>query len=167
MTRNDLDLTPLSVYKKITVTLLSVNDIREESRLIGKGYKDRKVRNTFIPITTKVNVAKWCKTAFENCFTETGIQRNHKGKLRLEIEITEFSIFDDFTQTGTVSLRITARNDQNMLIWEGQIKGTSDLYVHATNSNGISECLSNTALMVVYNIFTDQSFRDAIIKAYE
>ncbi|MBN1578974.1 MAG: hypothetical protein JW913_20600 [Chitinispirillaceae bacterium] len=168
MSRIDLDLEPLSVYGSIPVALLSVNDVREDPRLIGKAYEDQKVRDTFIPIATNVNVAKWCKTAFEKVFQETGIRSDHKnGRLRLEIEITEFSIFDDFTQTGTATLRINAHTDQDMLIWEGQIKGTSDLYVHPTNSDGISECLSNTVMVVVYNIFTDQCFRDAVVKAYE
>ncbi|MBN1308697.1 MAG: hypothetical protein JXA18_12310 [Chitinispirillaceae bacterium] len=168
MTRNDLDLEPLSAYGSISVTLLSVNDVREDPRLIGKAYEDQKVRDTIVPIATKVNVARWCARAFENVFQVIGIRSDEKkGTLQLEIEITEFSIFDDFTQTGTASLRINARTNEDMLIWEGQIIGTSDLYVHATDSDGISECLSNTVMVVMYNMFTDQSFRDAVVKAFE
>ena len=168
MKKTDFDLEPLAVYRPISIALLSVNDIREDIRVIGKAYEDMKVRDVFIPLATKVNVVRWCKNAFNRVFYELGIKSDEKkGNLLLDIEITEISIFDDFTQTGSATLRINARTGEDMMIWEGQIHGTSDLYVHATDSDGISECLSNTIMVTVYNLFTDQSFRDAVIKAYE
>ena len=168
MKKGDLDLAPLAAYTSISVEVVSITDIREDVRVIGKTYEDRKVRKTLIPIATKTNVARWWKEAIERVFAELGIRGSEKKeKLMLEIEIADFSIFDDFTQTGTSSLRINAHTPGDMMIWEGQISGASDLYVHATESDGISECLSNTAMVTVYNLFTDRSFRDAVIKAFE
>lgn len=168
MKKTDLDLEPLRVYNPITVSLVSVKDTREDARIIGKAYEDMKVRDGFVPIATKVNVARWCKTAFEKVFYELGIKSNQKkGNLLLDIEIAEFSVFNDFTQTGTATLRINARTGEDIMIWEGRISGTSDLYVHATDSDGISECLSNTIMVTVHNLLTDHSFRDAVIKAFE
>jgi hypothetical protein len=166
MTQNDFDLTALAAYGTISIALLSVDDVREDTRLIGKAYEDKKVRDKTVPIATKVNVAKWCKNSFEKAFQLLNIKSDPaKGRLRISIEISEFSIFDDFTQTGTATLRVTANNADEMMIWEGQIKASSDLYVHETQSDGISECLSNTALMVIYAMFTEQSFKDAVIKS--
>jgi hypothetical protein len=168
MTRSDMDLGPLSIYGPITIALLSVDDVREDPRIIGKAYEDQKVRNVFVPIATKINVAKWSKSSFEKVLQVLNLKSDEKkGNLRLEIEITAFSIFDDFTQTGTASLHVNARTSEDLLIWEGQINGTSDLYVHPTNSDGISECLSNTLMVTLYNVLTDQSFSDAVVKAFE
>lgn len=168
MTQKDFDLSVLSTYGGISVSLVSVDDAREDPRLIGKAYEDRKIRDSMVPIATKVNVAKWCKASFEKAFQMLSINSvTGKGKLRLNIELLDFSIFDDFTQTGTATIRVTANNSGDMMIWEGQIRATSDLYVHETQSDGISECLSNTALMVIYNMFAEQSFKDAVMKSLE
>ena len=159
---------PLDAYKSITFTLVGVNDVRGDPRIIGKAYEDQKVRDAFIPIATKANVSKWCCIAFETAFRKFGIQTdNKKGNLRLEIDLNDFSILDDFTQTGSATFRVSAHNNEDLLIWEGLIKGTSDLYVHPTNSDGISECLSNTIMVTINNMLIDQSFRDAVIIAFE
>ena len=164
---DELDLEPLTFYKNVTISLQSIMDVRQDPRIIGSTFNDLKVRTATIPIATRENVAKWCKNAFENTCREITITTGKKGKLRLEVEITEFSISDDYTQTGTASLRVNAFTDDEMLIWEGRIKGTSDLYVHGTDSDGISECLSNTMMVTLHNVFTDRSFRDAVGKSIE
>jgi hypothetical protein len=167
MTRSDFDLATLKQYAALGVALQSVDDVREDPRIIGKAYEDRSVRDKTVPVATRVNVGKWCRTSFEKAFQLLEIKSDAaKGRLRLQIEIAEFSIFDDFTQTGTATLRVTANNADDMLIWEGQIKATSDLYVHETQSDGISECLSNTVLVVINSMFNEQSFRDAVTKSF-
>ncbi|MBN1757317.1 MAG: hypothetical protein JW863_03310 [Chitinispirillaceae bacterium] len=164
----DFDLEPLGIYKSIGVSFFSISDIRQDPRIIGKTFEDLKIRKTMVPIATKVNIARWCKSAFEStCHTIAVKNDNKKGSLRLEIEITDFSINDDYTQTGTASLRINALTGDGMLIWEGRINGTSDLYVHGTDSDGISECLSNTVMVTLHNVFADQSFRDAVEKSIQ
>ena len=168
MTQSDFDLNELKAYGAINVALITVEDTREDSRLIGKAYEDRQVRDKTVMIATKVNVAKWCRGGVEKAFQLMGIKSDMaKGKLRLKIEVREFSIFDDFTQTGTANIFVSASNADDMMIWEGQIRASSDLYVHETQSDGISECLSNTILSVVYNLFVEQSFKDAVTKSLE
>lgn len=167
LTTDELELEPLTLYKNVTISFQSIMDVREDPRIIGTTFNDLKVRTTTIPIATRENVAKWCKNAFENTCREITITTGKKGKLRLEVEITEFSISDDFTQTGTASLRINAFTGDEMLIWEGRIKGTSELYVHRTDSDGISECLSNTMMVTLHNVLTDRSFRDAVGKSID
>ncbi len=168
MKKTDINPEPLGVYKAITFKILSLTDTREDKRIIGKAYEDMKVRDAFVPIATRVNVAQWLRNGLNRVFAELGIKTDDReGNLILEIEIVEFFIFDDFTQTGSVLMRINARNLEGMFIWEGLIKGTSDLYVHAGDSDGISECLSNTMMVTIYNLLTDHSFRDAVKKAYE
>ena len=168
MAAKDLDLEPLAMYKSISIAFLSVNDVRQEPRVIGKTFKDLKVRETIVPLLTRVNIARWCRSALENVCRTLDIQADDKkGTLRLEIEITDFMIDDDFTQTGNVSFRINALAGEDMLIWEGRINGTSDLYVHGTDSDGISECLSNTMMVTFQNVLTDQSFRDAVEKSVQ
>lgn len=167
MKGNDLDLEPLAMYKSMSVAFLSVSDVREDPRIIGKTFKDLKVRESTIPIMTRVNVSRWCKSALENICREISLPTSGKGKLRLEIEITEFQINDDYTQTGTASFHINALTGEDMLVWEGSIRGTSDLYAHATASDGISECLSNTMMVTLHNVLTDRSFRDAVEKSIE
>ena len=168
MSGKDLDSEPLALYKSTGVSFLSVADVRENPRIIGKTFDDLKVRTTTVPVATRVNVARWCRTAFENTCREINVKSdNTKKSIHLEIEITGFSINDDYTQTGTVSLQINALTGEGMLIWEGTITGTSDLYVHGSDSDGISECLSNTMMVTLHNVLTDRSFCDAVEKSIE
>lgn len=165
---DELDIEPLDVYHSISVTLLSVEDVRENQAVIGKTFEDMKVRDSSIPVATKANVARWCKRGLLDTFKKFNIPTvEKKGNLLLEIEITGLSINDDITQTGTAAFRISAKNGEEMLIWEGQIQGTSDLYIRPKDSNGISECLSNTLKVTLNNVLIEKSFRDAVIKTFD
>jgi|GEM_PF-2126610 len=168
LTNGDLDISSLNIYGNRTVLIVSITDSRENGYIIGEVYEDRKTRANLIPIATKSSVTKWANDGIVSVLNGFKLKHSDKqGDLRLDIDIIRFSIFDDFTQTGTIALRINARNSDDMLIWEGQINGTSDLYVHPTGSDGISECLSNTVMITLFNFLSEPSFRDAVIKAYE
>jgi hypothetical protein len=168
MKLSDLDEASISVFRSITVTIVALEDVRENVNIIGKVPEDMRVRDTFIPVTTKRNVAKWCNTALHKSFSMMGIPTtSKKGQLLLEIDLTEVMINDDITQSATVGLRVSARNKEDMLIWEGRISGKSDLYTKPKDSNGISECLSNTVLVTLQNLLKEQSFRDAVVKSFE
>jgi hypothetical protein len=165
---DELNIEPLNVYSTISVALLLVDDVRENQAVIGKTFEDLKVRNSHIPVATKANVAHWCKKGLLDTFKKFSIPTDQKkGALHLEVEITDLSIDDDITQTGSAAFRISAKNGEEMLIWEGQIHGSSDLYLRPKDSNGISECLSNTLMVTLNNVLVEKSFRDAVIKAYD
>ncbi|MCX7726474.1 MAG: hypothetical protein N2053_06465 [Chitinispirillaceae bacterium] len=167
MGKSDVDTTSLFVYKDIVFSISSLKDIRDEPRIIGKAYKDPKKRDTLIPVVTKTSIEKWLRNGLDNIFHLLNLQKNDKNSnLLLNIEVTEFSIFDDYTQTGKIALRISAYTKEEMLIWEGRVDGTSDLYLHPIDSDGISECLSNTFIVTIQNLLTNQSFIDAVRKAY-
>lgn len=167
MGRNDVDTTFISEYKGIVFSITSLKDNREEPRIIGKTYKDLKKRDILIPVVTKSSVEKWVRSGLDNVFNLFTLQKSDKnGNLLLSIEITDFSIFDDYTQTGKISLRISAYTKDEMLIWEGNIEGTSNLYLHPMDSDGISECFSNTLIVTIQNLLTNHSFIDAVRKAY-
>lgn len=168
MTNGDLDISSLNIYGNRTLSIISIRDARENSNIIGEVYEDRKTRTSLIPIATQSSVTKWANGGFVRVLNGFNLKHSDKqGDLRLDIEIIRFSIFDDFTQTGTMELRINAFNSDEMLIWEGRINGTSDLYVHPTGSDGISECLSNTAMVTLFNLLSERSFRDAVTQAYD
>ena len=168
MTVSDFDLAPLSLYSSVTVSFVSITDGRQDPRIIGQAFEDMKVRTTLVPIATGVNVARWCRGGLEQSCKLFSINvDNKKGTLRLELEITGLSISDDYTQTGKVSLRVNAFTASDMLLWEGNISGSSDLYTHGNETDGISECLSNTVAVTLHTLLTDQSFRDAVGKSIE
>ncbi len=168
LSRSDLGTEPLSAYSSLCFTLRSVRDAREDVRIIGKTFEDLKVRDVVIPIATRENVEKWFHSALMKSFQVLTVKADvKKGDLGLEIEIRGFSLLDDFTQTGTISLHVAAFTKDDMLIWEGQVRGTSDLYVHSTDSDGVSECLSNTVLVTLQNALVEQSFLDAVKKTFE
>ncbi len=168
MTAADLDLEPLELYSSITISFPSIVDERTDPRIIGKAFEDPKVRTATVPIFTRENVARWWRRALvATCKMIGSNYQERRGALRLEIEITDFSMIDDYTQTGTASLRIHALTGEDMLLWEGSISGSSDLYVHGTETDGISECLSNTLIVTLHTLLADQSFRDAVAKSIE
>lgn len=168
MTKSDFKQEPLSIYNSLTFSVTTFTDTRQDTRIIGKTLEDKKIQGVFVPLITKAPVAKWCKTGIVQSLQELGNKVNDKSeKCRLEIELVDFSIDDNITQTGSASFRITVNTSNDLLIWEGKISGTSDLYYRPKSSDGISECLSNTVLVTMNNLLTDQSFRDAVIKAFE
>ena len=109
-------------------------------------------------------MSKWLTQSIINALNFLGIQGvSKKGNLIIEKEISRFYLVDDLKQRGEMSFRVNVRSSNNMLVWEGAISGSSELYSHPKGSDGISECLSNTILKTVYNMLTDNSFRDAVI----
>jgi len=165
---DELNLTPLDVYRKITVTLKAFDDIRADQRIIGKTLEDKKIQGSFIPLATRNHVAKWCKEGIINSLKDMNVPyADKKGSLQLELELAECEIEDNITQTGKISFNVSAYTGGDLLIWEGKISGNSDLYYRPKDSDGISECLSNAVKITTNNLFTEQSFRDAVIKAFE
>lgn len=168
MKASDLHEDAISLYRSVTVTIVAFEDVRENVSVIGKVPEDMRVRDTFIPVVTKRNVAKWCKGALQKSFGMMGIPiAAGKGQLLLEVDLTGMMISDDITQSATVGLRVSARTAEDMLVWEGRISGSSDLYTKPKDSNGISECLSNTVLVTLENLLKEQSFRDAVVKSFD
>lgn len=164
----DLDLEPLAIFKNTTLTIASLEDTRADVRIIGKTLEDKKIQDVFVPLATKSSVAKWCQSGTRKALTDMQLPIDEKkGALRLELELNHLEIEDNITQKGTMEFRVTAHTGEDLLIWEGNIHGSSDLYYRPKDSDGISECLSNTLKVTINNIFVDQSFRDAVIKTFE
>ena len=168
MKASDLDEDAIAPYRSVTISITAFEDIRENAGVIGKAPEDMRVRDKFIPVATRRNVGKWCNTALLNSFSMMGVPTAaKKGQLLLEVDLTEIMINDDITQSGTVGLRVSVRTADDMLVWEGRISGSSDLYSKPKDSNGISECLSNTVLVTLENLLKEQSFRDAVAKSFD
>lgn len=168
MTAADFQAEPLAAYKQISMAIAAVTDSRQDVRVIGKTLEDKKIQDIFVPLVTKSNVAKWALSSFHKTLQLFSLTVDEKkAQLRLEVELLEFGIEDNITQIGRAEFRVTATTATELLIWEGKISGSSDLYYRPKDSDGISECLSNTILVTMHNLLTEQSFRDAVVKAFE
>lgn len=167
MGTSDLDSESIELFRSVVVTITALEDVRENKSVIGRTPEDLRVRDSYVPIATKRNVAKWCRNALYRSLDIMGISSDpKKGMLRLEVDLTEVMIADDITQSGKIGLRISAYTADDMLVWEGRISGSSDLYVKPKDSDGISECLSNTVMVTLENLCKEQSFRDAVAKTF-
>ncbi|HLV30024.1 MAG TPA: hypothetical protein VKY57_00505 [Chitinispirillaceae bacterium] len=161
---DDFDLEPLKAYKSFVFEIPVITDNREKPAIIGKILEDKLIADKYIPLYTPENMSKWLTQSIINALNFLGIQGvSKKGNLIIEKEISRFYLVDDLKQRGEMSFRVNVRSSNNMLVWEGAISGSSELYSHPKGSDGISECLSNTILKTVYNMLTDNSFRDAVI----
>ncbi|NLW30201.1 MAG: hypothetical protein GXY77_01950 [Fibrobacter sp.] len=161
---DDFDLEPLKAYKSFLFEIPVILDNRERPAIIGKILEDKLVADKYIPLYTPENMSKWLTQSIINALNFLGIQGvSKKGNLVIENEISRFYLIDDLKQRGEMNFRVNVRSSNNMLVWEGAISGSSELYSHPKGSDGISECLSNTVLKTVYNMLTDNSFRDAVI----
>ncbi|MDO5577045.1 MAG: hypothetical protein Q4F84_08195 [Fibrobacter sp.] len=160
---DDFNLEPLEVYKEFVVEIPVIADERENRAVFGKILEDQLVADKYIPLYTNQNVSKWLTQAVINALNFFGIRGvSKKGSLVVENEVSNIFLADDSKQRCDISFRVNVRSGE-MLVWEGAISGNSELYSHPDGSDGISECLSNTVLRTVYNMLTDNSFRDAVI----
>lgn len=164
----DIDMEPLNAYRQISISLSSLEDNRVDPRSIGKTLEDKKIPDQYIPLVTKTAVNRWCRAGIHKALDDMQLTvDDKKGVLRLDMELIHIELDDNITQKGSIEFRVTANTDQDLLIWEGNIRGSSDLYYRPKDSDGISECLSNTLKVTLNNLFCDQSFRDAVIKTFE
>lgn len=159
----EFNLEPLEAYRTFVVEIPAIVDERENRTEFGKILEDQLVAGKYIPLYTNQNMSKWLTQAVINALNFFGIRGvSKKGSLVVENEVTNIFLVDDSKQRGDISFRVNVHSGE-MLVWEGAISGNSELYSHPDGSDGISECLSNTVLRTVYNMLTDNSFRDAVI----
>lgn len=162
----DFDLQPLGVFLPMRLALSRIEDSREDVTSVGRALESKMVEGVYVPLATKASVEKWCTGGFVAALGDFGITSvAKKGDLLLECIITNVAVNDAITQQGTLQLQVRVTNRDDMMVWEGSVGGKSTLYDHAAGSDGISECLSNTAMVTLYNLLTDQSFRDAVAKS--
>lgn len=162
----DFDLQPLGVFRSMRLVLSRIEDGREDVTSVGRALESKMVEGVYVPLATRVSVEKWCTGGFAAALGDFGIAPvAKKGNLLLECTITGVAVNDAITQQGTLQLQVRATNRGGMLVWEGSVGGKSTLYDHPTGSDGISECLSNAAMVTFYNLLTEKSFRDAVAKS--
>ena len=166
--RDDFDFELLSAYKNVSFVILPVEDTRDSVWVLGKKALDKLSGDNTVPLTTKQNISQWYTQSIHKALNYFGVSSDKKsGHIILKTELFRFFLNENLSQECETELRIEANTDNDILVWEGTIKGTSALYMKPAGSDGISECISNTVLRTIYNLLTEKSFRDAIMKSSE
>ncbi|NLE00977.1 MAG: hypothetical protein GX640_14010 [Fibrobacter sp.] len=161
--KDDFYSEQLNAYSSISFSVSSCQDIREQKEVIGEST-DLLSKQTS-SIITRINLADWCRRNLPNALNFLNIKSNLKNGIILECELRSFSIKDDQSLHAEIKLGVVAKGKNDILVWEGSIQGASDLYLKPAGSNGLSECISNTLIITVYNLLNEPSFRDAVIKS--
>ncbi|NLG18183.1 MAG: hypothetical protein GX556_12695 [Fibrobacter sp.] len=164
--KGDFDSGPLQIYRDLRIVILPVTDGREDSSVIGSVRKDNVPGGEVVSLTTTKDVAQWCRSGMISALEYLGLKSAKEGELVVESELTRFFLQDEMNQRGEIDLRVSI-NSSGILIWEGNVKGLSELYLRPKGSDGVWECLSNTMIKTVYNLLAESSVRDAVLKSIE
>ncbi|HON11958.1 MAG TPA: hypothetical protein PLE24_13910 [Chitinispirillaceae bacterium] len=165
--KSDFDTEPLQIYSGLKIVIPPFTDSRENKSLIGSVDPDRIAGGELVPLTTTQDIARWCRSGMLSALDYLGIESSKEGDLIIECEVTRFFISEEMNQRSEIDLRVSIRNSSGMLIWEGNTRGSSELYLRPQGSDGVWECFSNTMIYTVYNFLTESSVRDAVIKSRE
>lgn len=162
--QDDFQLQSLEILKDLDIKLEPLSDSRAVTDNIGT----IKTGDNTVTVIPKKPVTDWCTENFVNAGRFLGLKQigTKSGKYTIDGEIINFSIIQDITLHGSIELRISLNKD-GLTVWEGKIKGDSELYLIPSGSDGVSECLSNTLINAVYNLLNDKSFVDAVAKSTE
>lgn len=159
---NDYDLSQLTCYGPFSFKVSSITDNRDNKHLIGEALEDKKVRGQYVPLYTGRNVTQWCGSNFSSAIKFLNV-KNGGRNINIEAELNNLQLDEELDYHCAISFGLTVKDDNDMLIWEGNISGNSDLYTSADGK--YSECISNTLINFVYNMLTENSFKDAILKS--
>jgi len=161
--KDDFYSEPLNAYSGLAFSIVQLSDSREKKNIIGS-LKDIASGNEEL-IETSMNVPAWCRDNLPEALKFLGIGSNKKGPLFLECELLSFNIVEEQSLHAEIELGLLAKKDNDILIWEGSVKGTSDLYVKPSGSDVYSECFSNALITTVYKLMNEPSFKDAVMKS--
>ncbi len=151
----------LSVFQNIDIGIKPLSDSRTNKETIGTIIQNGQP-TTVIP---RIDISNWCTKNLIKGFQFLGLKSISKnGSFSFEGEVTSFSIQQDITMSGEISMSLSCIKD-GLTVWEGRIEGHSELYVIPTGSDGVSECMSNTLINAIYKLLNDKSFVDAIKKS--
>jgi hypothetical protein len=151
----------LSVFQNIDIGIKPLSDSRTNKETIGTIIQNGQP----ITVITRIDISNWCTKNLIKGFQFLGLKSiSNNGSFSFEGEVTSFSIQQDITMSGEISMSLSCIKD-GLTVWEGRIEGHSELYVIPTGSDGVSECMSNTLINAVYKLLNDKSFVDAIKKS--
>ena len=100
-----------------------------------------------------------------NALDSFGIARSEKADaISIEAEILTLSAKESETFSGETGLQITVKK-RALLLWEGIVKGQSNMQLYVRPSPNCSSVLSDALMSAINNLFGDQCFIDAIEKS--
>lgn len=159
--KEDFRVESLLVFQNVDIQIKPLSDSRANKDTIGTIIHMGKP----IAAIPRNDISDWCTKNLINGLRFLGIKSTAKKEsFSFEGEVTSFSIQQDITMKGEISMSLSCIKD-GLTVWEGRIEGQSELYVIPPESDGISECMSNTLIYAIYNLLNDQSFVDAIKKS--
>jgi hypothetical protein len=158
----------LGLYKDLSFEIGEFSDVRENKSLIGYTLPDKKIGAEYKPVETGTDVAAWCGKAVASSLEILDLHTSSNGSgVILDGEIHHLTAKEETAFHGEVTLRISARKGESMMIWEGMISGESNVPEYSYTTVDCSKALSEAVINAVYNLLIETSFSDAIAKIKE
>lgn len=158
---DDFMVESLSVFQNVDIGIKPLSDSRANKETIGTIIRNGQP----IAAIPRIDLSEWCTKNLIKGYQFLGLKSvSRNGSFSFEGEVTSFSIKQDITMSGEISMSLSCIKE-GLTVWEGRIEGHSELYVIPPGSDGISECMSNTLINAIYNLLNDKSFVDAIKKS--
>lgn len=158
-----LDLTGLY---DLTLAVAALEDKRENPELIGENREDED-KGTILKVTTPDSVAEFVATHMKTVIGDLGIDVADEGAdVTISGEVKKFFCLEENVYQGEVLLRIKVVRGEETL-WAGVAGGSSKRFGRSYKADNYLECLSDSLLDAVVNLFRVDKFREALVAAAE
>ena len=153
------------LHKDVIFGIGEFTDVRDNRPLIGYALKN-KMTGEYSAVETGTDIGNWCGKAIRSSLNILTLRTgDDPSAIYLDGEIQQLTSKEESAFHGAVTMRISARKGESMLIWEGMISGESNVPVYSYNSADCSKALSEAVINAVYNLLMETSFADAVAKS--
>jgi len=156
-----IDLTGLY---DLTIAVGALEDNRDRPELIGRNIEDED-KGTVLEVTTSDNVAEFVAAHMKTVIGDLGLEVLDEGAdVTISGEVKKFLCIEENVYQAEVLLKIkVARGDETL--WAGVARGSSKRFGRSFKDENYYECLSDSLLDAVVNLFKVDKFREALVAA--
>lgn len=139
--------------------IMPFTDMRENKKEIARNteHNDEKL------VTTRDDVAVWCRDNFEDIVKQHGLNVvKTNANVIIKGEVLKFYVTEDSMYKAKVGIRITVENAMGKILWQGVTTGAEDRFGRSHDLENYHKTLSDAYLNAVKSLLRDHGFQTAL-----
>jgi hypothetical protein len=155
--KNLLSHTNIDNLSNIQISITNCNDNRIQKELLGARLSNDESSLEYI-YHSNDDIIEWVTKGISNVYSVLPVQSNNKNTINLHIDLLELFVTETNTYFGNMVAKVTITNTEETILWEGIIRGHSNIWGTTYKMENFIECLSNMVTMFSINLLENISF---------
>lgn len=158
-TLDDKEYLLLKTLRNSRITLLPIQDVRDEKTAIGVNLEEEYPRY----YKTPDDVSSWSTESIIPLLKYYNINLvDTSPDILLQFELIKFYVTEESTYKGNVTIKLSVQNPDGEILWEDIKTGRSNRWGRSLSEENFLECLGNSFLESVYSLLADKEFHSIV-----